>query len=537
MKNFNGFLLIVMLTITVGLKSYSQNNNILNPLDFKYYIDEFNSNDNELYKQFITNDSAWAFLQSNIPFLECPDKNIELTYYFRWWTYRKHIQKTPTGYVITEFLPKVSWSEKYNTIASASALHFYEGRWLKSSEYLNGYANFWFTEGNPKMYSFWVANSLLEYFKVTNDLTVANLLPKLVKNYKEWEIGWIKKGHFIGKNKDGLFSTFDDRDGMEMQIGGSGKRPTINSYMYAEATAISEFAMLIGNKKLAKEFTAKADSLKVLINTNLWDEKAKFYKTRSEKDDDFVDVRELQGYTPWYVNLAPKNKGYEKAWELIKTNDGFNAPYGLTTAEQTHPKFTISYAGHECQWNGPVWPLATSITLKALSNVVNNYDQNTVTKLDFYNEFLKYSNSHRIVLDNGKILPWIDEDMNPYTGDWISRTRLKKWENGTWSDKNGGVERGKDYNHSSYCDLLISDLIGLKPQIDNSIIINPLLPDSTWDWFCLDNISYKGKILTVLFDKYGTKYKKGSGFSVFVNGKLVVHKEKLEKIQLKNLGN
>lgn len=529
----NRVIIIFLIVTAFTLRCYSQGNFVLKTSDFRHYIEAFNSNDKELYKQHIPNDSAWAFLASNIPFFECPDKNIELTYYFRWWTFRKHIRKTPNGYVITEFLPQVYWAEKYNTIACAASLHFYEGRWLKSRKFLNSYANFWFTEGNPRMYSFWAANSFMEYFKVTNDSTIIKLLPELVKNYRAWETGWIKDGHFIGKNPDGLFSTYDDRDGMEMQISGSGKRPTINSYMYAEAIAISGFAKIKGNAELSKEFLIKADSLQALVNETLWDKKAGFYKTRSEKNGQFADVRELQGYTPWYVNLPPKNRGYEKAWGLIKTNQGFNAPYGLTTAEQSHPKFVISYLGHECQWNGPVWPFATSITLKALANVINNYPQDIVTKDDFYNQFLKYSNSQRIVLENGTTLPWIDEDMNPYTGDWISRTILQKWENGTWSDKKGGAERGKDYNHSSFCDILISELIGLKPQSDNSLEVNPLLPDKTWDWFCLDGIQYKGKAVTILYDKYGTKYNKGIGLSVFVDGVLKANKAKIERINLK----
>ena len=533
LETMNRFALLLILSVISILKSFAQEHQVLKPSNFKHYIDTFNANDNELYKQLIPNDSAWNFLQSNIPFLECPDKNIELTYYFRWWTYRKHIQKTATGHVITEFLPKVYWAEKYNTIACAASLHFYEGRWLKSNQYLKGYAKFWFSEGNPRMYSFWAANAFLEYFKTCNDSSIIKLLPDLVKNYRLWEKGWMNKGHFIGKNQDGLFSTYDDRDGMEMQISGSGKRPTINSYMYAEAIAISEFAKLYGNKQLSIEFIGKADSLKTLVNNLLWDSKAGFYKTRSEKDGQFANVRELQGYTPWYVNLAPKNKGYEKAWQLIKTNEGFKAPYGLTTAEQSHPKFEISYTGHECQWNGPVWPFATSITLKALSNLLNNYSQNIVTKDDFFTQFKTYTKSHRITLANGKVVPWIDEDLNPYTGDWISRTKLEKWENGKWSDQKGGVERGKDYNHSSYCDLLISDLIGVKPQLDNTIEINPLIPNKSWDWFCLDQVQYKGKTLTVVYDKYGTKYHQGTGLLIFVNGVLKANKPGLERISLK----
>ena len=57
---------------------------------------------------------------------------------------------------------------------------------------------------------------------------------------------------------------------------------------------------------------------------------------------------------------------------------GFLAPYGLTTAEQRHKKFAIDYGEnvpvkrkHECKWNGPVWPYATSMCLTALANALN----------------------------------------------------------------------------------------------------------------------------------------------------------------------
>ena len=53
----------------------------------------------------------------------------------------------------------------------------------------------------------------------------------------------------------------------------------------------------------------------------------------------------------------------------------------------------------------------------------------------------------------------------------------KNWEGKGWSKDKGGVERGKDYNHSGFCDLVLSDLLGIKkPSINNSIEINPLIP-------------------------------------------------------------
>ena len=75
--------------------------------------------------------------------IDLPDKDIEETYYFRWWTYRKHIKNTEDGYVITEFLPKVNWSKKHNTINCPAAHHIYEGRWLRDPKYISDYINFW----------------------------------------------------------------------------------------------------------------------------------------------------------------------------------------------------------------------------------------------------------------------------------------------------------------------------------------------------------------------------------------------------------
>jgi hypothetical protein len=118
--------------------------------EWEAYMDKFNRLDDELYVQNIPNSEAKAFLENKIPLFDCPDKQLVETYYFRWWTYRKHVKKIPTGYVISEFLPNVGWAGKYNTISCAAAHHIYEGRWLHDEHIIPDYARFWFSgEGNP----------------------------------------------------------------------------------------------------------------------------------------------------------------------------------------------------------------------------------------------------------------------------------------------------------------------------------------------------------------------------------------------------
>ncbi|MFT4549403.1 MAG: hypothetical protein ACI9UA_004831 [Pseudoalteromonas tetraodonis] len=138
---------------------------VLNADALRNDVDTFNHNDRTHFGQAISNETAAGWMADNVPLFECPDKDIEEIYHFRWWTFRKHIKKTPDGFVITEFLPKVSWSGKHNTISFPASHHFREGRWIREKKYLDDYAVFWFRKGgSPRRYSFWAADA--KFFKV-----------------------------------------------------------------------------------------------------------------------------------------------------------------------------------------------------------------------------------------------------------------------------------------------------------------------------------------------------------------------------------
>ena len=516
--------ILLLMAVLVGLQARGELTNgaaaakpsVLISDSFQHYVDRFNAEDRELYRQFVPNAGAWDFIRTNAPLLECPDKELEEIYYFRWWTYRKHIKQTPDGFIITEFLPAVGWAGKHNSISCAAGHHLREGRWLKDPLYLDDYSVFWFRKGgSPRTYSFWAADSMLARFRVTGDDRLLKLLlPDLVSNYQAWEKD--------RRDPNGLFWQVDGQDGMEVSISGTlhpgaeGYRATINSYMFGEATAIAEIAQRFGQPKIAEQFRAKAADIKRLMQDTLWDPDAEFFKVLPRGEHaKLSDARELHGYTPWYFDLPDANKS--SAWKQLMDTNGFFAPFGPTTAERRHTRFAVSYTGHECQWNGPSWPYSTAITLTALANLLNDYQQQDITGRDYFQLLKIYTGSHRLKLDNGQSVPWIDENLNPFTGDWISRTRLKNWSNGAWDAGKGGEERGKDYNHSTFCDLVITGLIGLRPRSDDIIEINPLVP-ADWSFFCLDQIPYHGRSLTVIWDRTGEHYRKGKGLRILVNG-------------------
>jgi predicted GH43/DUF377 family glycosyl hydrolase len=484
---------------------------LLDPGAFHHYVEAFNEDDIAGKTNLIDNQSSWEWLCQNIPFFECSDKDLEEMYYFRWWTFRKHIKKTPEGYVISEFLDDVPWAGKFNTISCSAAHHFYEGRWLRNRSYLSDYARFWFErEGNPRLYSFWAADAIRAWSMVTQDQQLGvELFPKLINNYQEWE-----KAH---QDPNGLFWQIDDRDGMEVSIGGSGYRPTINSYMFGDAMALSDMAIWVWpyKKDMAIDFRLKADKLRELVEQNLWDETMGFYKTLPRLSSaQLVNVRELIGYVPWCFNLP--NPGREVAWKQLMDPKGFYAAYGPTTAERRHSRFMFENP-HECLWNGPSWPFATSQTLTALANLLTNYRQNYVSKKDYLELLRIYTRSQHLKLADGKVIPFIDENLNPDTGEWLARSLLYKF-NAEQMKGKGGKDRGRDYNHSTFNDLIITGLIGLRPRLDQWVEVNPLVPEGAINYFCLDGVRYHCWNLTILYDKTGDRYGKGTGLRLFADG-------------------
>jgi hypothetical protein len=299
---------------------------------------------------------------------------------------------------------------------------------------------------------------------------------------------------------------------MEESISGSrtnkNLRPTINSYMFGNARAISEIAKLANEPRLAHEFADKAAKLKQLTQEKLWDRESKFFKVRLE-DGSFSSAREAIGLIPWMFNVPRATEDeMSDAWAQLTNRQGFSAPFGITTAERRHPQFRSHGVG-TCEWDGAVWPFATSQTLSALANLLRDYQQNVVTSRNYFDAFLTYTHSQHA---NGK--PYIGEYLDEVTGDWI----------------NGRNGRSRYYNHSTYADLLITGVIGLRPRADDIVEVHPLLPKDTWDWFCLDGLKYHGSTLTILWDQDGSRYGRGAGLRIFAGGREIAKTSALQPV-------
>lgn len=481
---------------------------MLDPETYAPYIDRFNTMEEETVVNAIPNARAWDWMKRNIPLFECPDRMVEETYYYRWWTYRKHIKETPAGFVLTEFLTPVKHAGAFNTISCALGHHIAEGRWLREGRYLDDYIRFWFRgdggRAQPHFHRFsgWAQTAVYERFLVNGDRQFATgMLDDLVSDYRQWEREQLAP--------DGLFWQFDVRDGMEESISGSrrdqNRRPTINSYMYGNARAIASLARLADSSGMAREFDGKADDLKRRVGDRLWDDRASFYKVRLAAEDKLSDAREALGFLPWRFGLADARAN--AAWAQFTDTTGFRAPFGITTAERRHPRFR-SHGCCQCEWDGAVWPFATSQTLDALAKVLRGKARAPVARRDYMDAFLTYVRSQR-------------RDGKPYIGEYLDET------NGRWLK---GDERSRYYNHSTFADLVITGIVGLVPGEREALQIDPMLPEGVWDWFCLDAVPCRGRLLTILWDATGRRYGRGAGLQVFADGNRVARSPRLTRL-------
>ncbi|WP_432826808.1 MGH1-like glycoside hydrolase domain-containing protein [Dactylosporangium sp. CA-092794] len=464
-----------------------------------------------------------AWYEANIPFVDLPDKDIQATYYYRWQTYKEALKYTgpEDGWIVSEFLGPVGYSAPYGGIDAAAAHHIYEGRWLRDPRYVDDYLDYWLSGSGAgakpatdglndnttdwaHQYSFWAADAAVARAEVSGDWRfLVDRLPELQRQYQGW-----KTTNFDAS--PGLYWQTPVWDAMELTAssyqssdpyhGGDGYRPTINAYQYGDARALALLLRKAGEPAAAARYDREATVLRANVEKYLWDPASSFYKhVMRDGNPSLAPVadREEIGFIPWYFHMAPAQDA--AAWAQLTDPQGFAAPYGPTTTERRSPWFMHQALDGCCHWDGPSWPYATSQTLTALANELIDYPaQPYVDRDDFYSVLRGYALTQR---KNGR--PYVAEAHHPDEDRWIY----------------DGRGHSEDYNHSTFNDIVLSGLLGIRPQPDDSVRISPLVP-ADWSHFAVENLAYHGHNLSVVWDRDGSAYGQGSGLRVWVDGKL-----------------
>ncbi|HTD93477.1 MAG TPA: trehalase family glycosidase, partial [Chitinophagaceae bacterium] len=449
----------------------------------------------KLATTYYQEDTQWYM--ANIPFFECSDKQIEQVYYYRWKLYKAHIRNVGENrFVTTEFINDMHWDrDPYSTINAATMHHIYEGRWLKDNRYMDGYINYMYQDGgNNRQYSEGIADAAYARYLVNADSAfILRQLDSMQRSYNGWadHLDSSKSLYYIPAMPDATeytIASIDASGGKDGFAGGEAFRPTINSYMFGNAMAISQIAAMKGDEATSKDYLQRALKIKAKVQESLWNDSLQHFTDRYQVTNeyvhywDFIRGRELAGMIPWYYDLPDNSPVYNAAWKHVIDTTALLGRFGLRTNEPSYQyyfkQFTYSFGQPGSQWNGPSWPYQTSQVITGMANFLNNYTQDVITPSDYVKLLRLFTQQHFLAGEKIDLV----ENYDPNKGGPIV---YYYWSN--------------HYNHSSYDNLVITGLCGIRPSADDTLVINPLI-DSSLTYFCLDDVAYHGHRLTVLYD-------------------------------------
>ncbi|RUT28339.1 hypothetical protein EMQ25_17295 [Arsenicitalea aurantiaca] len=510
---------------------------------------------------------ADPWYRANVPLFACADPVLERLYYYRAWVMRKHITfHADLGIsLISEFdsPEQLYWAGARNTIVCASDHHINEARWLADPRPAREHLRFLLTDpgAQPRNYASALGASALGIAEVTGDVAPATaLLEALIANHEGWRAGRTDYPHDNGFDPErGLYwNTGCDSSGeynlASAQLneplrgiqgykirGGAGYRPDINADMYADLDAIARIADAAGRRDVATTYRAEADALRARAHAALWDAERGFYMHRWRRDE-YADGdrhgapsiragsflwqtnaltrgvghqpeadgrgrgRELTGLMPWYRGMAPDTEETAAAWQTLFDPEIFDAPFGPTTAERGDPWFSVQF---DCRANGNAFPLQIARVLNGLARMLATHRHTGGMDAAAYRRlFMRY-----VALQHRDGVPYLGEFHHPFEDRWV-------------------VDRpiGSHYFHSSFIDLVITGLLGLRPGLGDDLVLNPLMEEAL-PFFSISGLGYHGHDIALSWDSEGARLGL-RGFCVFIDGTLRHHADRPGRVTL-----
>ncbi|KAI8623414.1 Six-hairpin glycosidase [Xylariaceae sp. FL1651] len=491
-----------------------------------------------------------TFLRDNIPYIDIPDSLIQDVYYYRWTSLQRNLRYVTagTGYICTEFVQPVGYAKAFGTIDAAAGHQIDEARWLRNTAYADDYIHV-YTRGpaDPLQYTQWILDAASRRAMVTGDSEFLSAqLRDMIRVWHLWDpffdsaAGLYYYQPVWDAQELSLPGFVADPNGTDWTLRKDGPdtfRPSHNAYMVANARAIARAAKLAHDGFAEFQFLKVADEIETAMYKRMWAPEQEFfvrglygfpaafyfatkstvayrYFLVSEVTDTVsllqMDIirpgnpnltrltgREQVGLFPYRFGIGLNYAYAQPALNSMFDPEGFLAPYGPTTLEIRDPWFAAvkpdpSYC---CWWNGMSWPYSTGHTLKSLAAIYRSKATNATAEQ--YHQYLQmYARTQQ---KNGQ--PYVAESHYPFDDAWSADS----------------YNHSENYDHSTNNDDVITGLLGILPQPDDTLRISPIVPNN-WTYFALENLAYHGHLITILYDKDGSRYNVGPGLSVFVNG-------------------
>ncbi|HKE00661.1 MAG TPA: hypothetical protein VKE69_06605 [Planctomycetota bacterium] len=489
------------------------------------------------------------WFDTNVATFDCSDPLVTKVFWHRAYLLRKDFFWPRLGRLSRRCCAEGRWRSTWypNVISYGAAHQIREARWLADPSYAWGELLTWIENPRPDgifpshvtpagpqpgQYADWIASTPPEVHAVHPDEELlGRCLGPCIRNAEAWldvfdrdhdALPAVDSHWWTGMEWQPSFFAFegfrpDEGDGKEADL----ERVDLASYVFGGASAVAETAEILGRPDVASRARAVASRIRDAVETKLWSRDDRWFYSVRESDDEPARVKEVVGVYPFYFGLPTPGAGYEAAWDSLLDPEELWGDWPVRSCSARCPAYHPGRAwpvGHDvtssCMWNGPTWPHANSVVMTAMARALRDYAPSRLTSRHLFHLFTSHTRAQ--VSRDGRTTT--GEYYNADTGAWLTDER--------------------DYEHSTYLDVLIPELIGLRPRNDDVLEIDPLLPDPSeggWSWFLLDGQSYRGRSITIAWDSPGGLHHlpgMREGFSVYVNGKLAGYRPDLGRIEI-----
>ena len=482
--------------------------------------------------------NRWFF--DNVPYFDASDPAFKKMWYYRWWVVRFNLTQADTpdlqGYRFYE--GKLGFD---NEISFAVPVQLKELTYLRDPEFglqqaENSYRNLSGgavvdPPGSPywgETYSHWIAAAVAEFHRVhpIPPERLRALLPLMAGDVRAWltlydrdrdSLPEREKPRATGYDLDLLSYWFFAGTKLDLDADLPNlERVEFASFVYANARAVAELARAAGTPAVAAEFDDTAERIRQSAVTQLWDDATQFFYPQRTPDHTRVPIRELHGFFPFTMLLAPDEPRYLGAMRKFVDPEEFWSRFPpVITSQYYYRRWTWEMDG----LTRNIAPHPISMGGRTLLQVLKHYHQDIITPDHFMALMARYT-------------ALMYAGVNPYDPLWRPNAHeyYSKWEPHQVSRHPKPSDISHDF-HSMYCALVVEGVVGLTPRRDEKIELQPAALE--WTHFLLDRLRYRDKNLTVVWDRPDGQihYRDyPEGFSLYVDGRRAFTRDHLSHI-------